>query len=177
MTIPTDHLDLIPLTPAFLRASLNHDLTTAAHLSKLTLPSFWPDCEDVLSLRLAQLEADPSLQPWLLRAIALRSTGEMIGHIGFHTAPAPEYLQPYSPGAVEFGFTVFPLFRRHGFAQEASLALMNWAHQNHGVTKFIMTISPDNVPSQALAAKLGFIRIGSHLDEVDGPEDILELKR
>ena len=51
---------------------------------------------------------------------------------------------------------------------------MHWAHLAHGVARFVMTIRPDNVPSQALAAGLGFVRIGSHIDEVDGLEDILE---
>ena len=79
-----------------------------------------------------------------------------------------------SPGAAEFGYTVFPPYRRRGYAREASIALMDWARQTHGVTRFIVSIRPDNVASQALAASLGFVRIGSHLDEVDGLEDILE---
>ena len=100
----------------------------------------------------------------------------MVGHIGFHTGPAPDYLEPYSPGAVEFGFEVFPDFRRQGFAREASVALMQWARQTHGVQKFVLSISPGNGPSQSLAQQLGFVRIGSHMDEVDGPEDVLELR-
>ena len=40
--------------------------------------------------------------------------------------------------------------------------------------RFIVSISPLNAPSLGLAAKFGFRRIGSHLDEVDGPEDIFE---
>ena len=51
---------------------------------------------------------------------------------------------------------------------------MRWAHQVHGVTRFVLSIRPDNTASQALAAGLGFVRIGSHIDEVDGLEDILE---
>lgn len=39
-----------------------------------------------------------------------------------------------------------------------------------------MTIRPDNRPSQALTAQLGFVRIGSHIDDVDGLEDILEYR-
>jgi RimJ/RimL family protein N-acetyltransferase len=98
----------------------------------------------------------------------------MAGFIGFHTAPGADYLQPYSPEAVEFGFTVFPPYRRRGYAREASSALMQWAHQRHGVTRFVLTIRPDNNASQTLAASLGFVRIGSHVDEIDGLEDILE---
>ena len=54
------------------------------------------------------------------------------------------------------------------------MALMRWAHEDHGVTRFVLSIRPDNTASQNLAASLGFARIGSHLDEVDGLEDILE---
>lgn len=100
----------------------------------------------------------------------------MIGHIGFHTAPGADYLKPFSPDAVEFGFTVFPPFRRNGFAHEASVALMDWARQSHGVTWFVLSISPGNIPSQSLAARLGFVRIGSHIDEIDGLEDVLEFR-
>jgi ribosomal-protein-alanine N-acetyltransferase len=107
----------------------------------------------------------------------LPETRVMVGHIGFHTAPGPDYLEPYSPGAVEFGFTVYRPFRRQGYAREASVAMMDWAHRLHGVNRFVLCISPDNIPSQSLAAQLGFVQIGSHLDEMDGPEDVLELSR
>ncbi|MDP1592098.1 MAG: GNAT family protein [Prosthecobacter sp.] len=173
-TIQSERLDLIPLTPMFLRAMLQQDLAEAERTLGCPLPDGLLDSTDVMALRLEQLEADPSLQPWLLRALVLREHRVMVGYIGFHTAPDAEYLQPYAPGGVEFGFTVYPPFLRQGYAREASKALMNWAHQVHGVTRFVMTIRPDNVASQALAAGLGFVRIGSHIDEVDGLEDILE---
>lgn len=50
---------------------------------------------------------------------------------------------------------------------------MDWARREHGVRDFVLTISPDNLPSQRLAAGLGFSRIGEHVDEVDGLEHIL----
>ena len=100
----------------------------------------------------------------------------MVGHFGFHTQPGAEYLEPYSPGAVEFGFTVFPPFRRRGFAREASLAMMQWAGEVHGIRKFVVSICPDNIASLGLAAQLGFVKIGHHIDEVDGWEDIFELR-
>lgn len=175
--IVSERLRLISMTPAFLRASLQGRLNEAEEELRLSLPAGWPgDAADVLSLRLAQLESKPVLQPWLLRAMVLREANNTIGHIGFHTAPGAAYLEPYSPGAVEFGFTVYPPFHRQGYAREASLALMHWARATHGVQKFVLTISPDNIPSQALAAQLGFIRIGSHVDEIDGLEDVLEYK-
>ena len=121
-----------------------------------------------------QLEEDPADQPWLLRAMVPRGSCFLAGYIGFHSAPGAAYLQPYSPEGVELGFSVFPPYRRRGYAREACLALMGWAQECHGVTRFVMTIRPDNIASQSLAASLGFVHIGSHIDDVDGLEEILE---
>lgn len=173
--IRTNRLDLIPMAPSFLRASLTRNLGEAEKHIGLTLPETWPDSPDVLALRLEQLERDPALQPWLLRAIGLRSNLRMIGHIGFHTSPGASYLEQWSPGGVELGFTVFSPYRRNGYAREASLALMKWAHDVHAVTSFVVTISPDNEASLSLAKDLGFIRVGAHHDEVDGIEDVCVL--
>jgi ribosomal-protein-alanine N-acetyltransferase len=170
--IQTNRLDVVPMTPAFLRASLRRDSAEAAQHLRLKVPDTWPDIASVLALRLEQLESNPSLQPWLLRAMGLRTSREMIGHIGFHSLPGPRYLEQWSPGGVEFGFTVFPAYRRRGFAREASLALMQWARETHGVRSFVVTISPNNRASLALATSLGFVRVGDHEDEVDGREDV-----
>lgn len=101
----------------------------------------------------------------------------MVGYLGFHTAPAPAYLKDISPSGIEMGYTVFEPYRRRGYAQEAITALMGWAIQHHQVWRFVVSISPSNLPSMNLAIKLGFNRISSHIDEIDGPEDILEFRR
>jgi len=174
--IHTERLDLVPMGSEFLRASLDGNLAEASALIGAALPSDWPSMPEILAMRLEQLEEDPGLEPWLLRAMVLRETRTMIGHIGFHTAPGPEYLEPWSPGAVEFGFSVSEEYRRRGYAREAARGMMRWAAGEHGVQAFVLTISPDNHPSQALAAGLGFRRIGVHVDEVDGIEEIFELR-
>jgi RimJ/RimL family protein N-acetyltransferase len=96
----------------------------------------------------------------------------MIGHAGFHTSPGAVYLDDWLHGAVEFGFSVFPDFRGLGYALEAARALMGWAHDVHALTRFVLTIAPDNVPSRRIATRLGFVRLGSHIDDVDGEEDV-----
>ncbi len=172
--IHTARLDLIPMTPPVIRALLAGDHGEAGRL----LGVCWPaDCEihcDALEMRLGQLEAIPGLQPWLIRAMVLREEGVAVGHIGFHSAPGHDSLEDLAPGAVEFGYEVTAAYRRLGLATEAIEALMQWAREEHGVTRFVVSVSPDNLPSLALAAKLGFQKIGSQLDEFDGPEDIFE---
>jgi RimJ/RimL family protein N-acetyltransferase len=96
----------------------------------------------------------------------------MVGHIGFHTAPGASYLKDWAPAEVEFGYTVSSAHRRRGYAREASLALMQWACQVHGVTEFLISVGRENSASRALAAALGFSKVGSHVDEVDGVEDV-----
>jgi [ribosomal protein S5]-alanine N-acetyltransferase len=73
----------------------------------------------VLQFSDAQLLADPHYLPWSARAILLKETGEMVGHLRFHTRPDPEYLHPYARGAVELGYVIFSAHRRRGYALEA----------------------------------------------------------
>ena len=169
-------LELRPMTPEFLQASLDGDRCAAIRHLGVHVPLCWPQNAEVLSLRLQQLRSDPTLQPWLLRAMCHRETRQMVGQIGFHTAPGPEYLCDWLPGAVEFGFAVFPTHRRQGYAKESAQAIIKWARSMHGVTSFVLTIAPSNTPSQSLAAQLGFKHIGSHEDDLDGVEDVLALE-
>jgi ribosomal-protein-alanine N-acetyltransferase len=177
MIIYSERLALIPMTPAFLRASLLGDRAEAERIIDALLPETWPVDEDILSVRLAELEADPRLQPWLLRAMTLRDSRRMVGYLGFHAAPGSEHRRPFAENAVEFGFEVFPLNRRRGFGREASLALMEWANRVHNVTRFVLSIRPENQASQALARSLGFVRSGSQMDKIDGLEEVWELRK
>jgi RimJ/RimL family protein N-acetyltransferase len=173
--IQTERLDLIPMSPAFLAASLAGEQAAAEQLIGLAIPpDWWAETHYWTRIRLRELQADPDLQPWLTRAMGLRRERRMVGRIGFHSRPGADYLANLSPGGVEFGYTVFPDFRRRGYAREASQGLMAWAQREHGVTRFVVSISPTNLPSLNLAQQLGFKRIGAHIDDQDGPEDIFE---
>ena len=164
------------MTPPFLQVSLEGDRARAEELMGLTLPTEWFKETALIAIRPKDYQRDPELQPWLLRAIGLRAQGRMIGHIGFHTQPNPPYLAKIAPGGIEFGYTIFSSFRRQGYAYEAAQALMHWACEQGGVSRFVLSISPQNIPSLALAQKLGFVRIGSHVDDEDGIEEIFELQ-
>ena len=63
-SIHTERLDLIPMTPAFLRASLECNILEAERELRLSLPADWPgESADLVSLRLKALEQEPALQP------------------------------------------------------------------------------------------------------------------
>ncbi len=173
--IATRRLDLVPFNAAVLRASIAGDIARACAMTGVNIPMDWAGDGAFLPLRLRQLEENPALESWLVRAMTLRGEGTMVGYLGFHTPPGPQYLEEISRGGIEFGYVVFPEFRRQGYAEEAVLGLIRWARDNHGLSRFVVSISPENGPSLKLAAKLGFQRIGSRLDDEDGPEEILEL--
>ncbi|KAB8139853.1 GNAT family N-acetyltransferase [Chloroflexia bacterium SDU3-3] len=165
-------LSLVSLSPACLAACLEGDAAEASRLLGVAIPPEFLAERWLLELRLGDLRADPSWQPWLLRAVVLRATGEMIGHIGFHTPPAPDYLDALAPGGIEMGYTIYPAHQRQGYATEAASALMAWAEQR-GQRRFVLSISPGNEPSQRIARRLGFAKVGEQVDEIDGVEEVL----
>jgi len=172
-TIHAARLDLILMTPTFFDAAMRSDQAQAAQLLGVPIPAEWWPVSAHTQARLEQVRHNPALEPWVERAIVLRATQTMVGSIAFHMAAEPEPVRPLGPGGVEFGYTIFPPFRRQGYATEACQALLTWAQQQ-GVTRFVLSISPHNQPSLRLAAHFGFVKIGSQMDEEDGLEDIYE---
>ena len=175
-TIHSPRLELITMSPDFLEACIKGDLESASRMICLVLPPEWLEMKWLMELRLKQMRENPALELWVLRAIGLREAKTMIGHIGFHTLPGAEYLKPYAPDGVEFGYNIFPNHRRMGYASEAVQALMDWATREYQVAHFIVSISPTNEPSLRLAEKFGFHKVGSATDEQGRVEDIFLLE-
>lgn len=174
--IVTNRLLLIPMTAPFLETCLAGDAAAAGRQVEATVPPVWLDEASLMRLRLGQLQQDSALEPWLLRAIVERATSTMIGHIGFHGYPDTAGVREYAPGGVEIGYTIFPAYRRQGYAREAVAGLMAWATATEGVDQFVLCISPTNHPSRQIAHQFGFTQIGTVEDEEDGPEDVFILR-
>ena len=170
-SIRTDRFELVSMSLPFMRALAAHDLETAAGEIGASVPAHLPDdLEHFLEYRIADLTADPTIQPWLGRAI-VHDDGVgrwVIGSVGFHTPPDDD-------GRVEVGYRVEPGHRRQGVATEVVRAMFDWAFREHGVTRFRAATAPDNVASQAILARLGFRQVGVQIDEYDGKELIFEL--
>ena len=121
--IQTNRFELVPLSPHVIDAVLADRRQEAEGLAGFRLPNDWPDEHDArfLRMRLGQLRSGSEWREWLVRAIVLRTVGlPMAGHIGFHGPPAVI-------GRAEMGYTVFPEFRRQGYATEAAKAMIEWA--------------------------------------------------
>ena len=169
MLITTDRLELHPLPLPLLDALLERDYARARALAPFGLPDgAFDDDEHVLTLRQRQLRDDPSELPWLYRAAVLRSSGEVVARGGFHAPPDAD-------GMVELGYRVHLAWRRQGLATELAAGLLGWAREQ-GAVRCVASTVPDNLPSQAVLARLGFVRTGEWIDEVDGLEWVFALE-
>lgn len=151
---------------ALLDALLVGNRGEAGRLATFTLTDEFfapdPDWRSLLELRLGQVRRDRSWAPWSLRAIVLRRRNLAIGHANFHGPPGIN--DTSTPGAAEIGYELWPTYRNQGFATEVALAMMAWAFREHGVTRFISGVTPDNQASLRVNHKLGFRPTGQVVD-------------
>ncbi len=175
--IPTERLSLEPAPVGFIEALECADRDEAQKLMNLIITGDWFEGrQGWMALRIRQLKEAPALDRWLLHAMVLAKAdgGElprtMVGHCGYHGAPDES-------GMVEIGYRVAPPFQRRGYAIEAVRGLIANAFAHPEVTRVRASIRPDNEPSLSLTAKLGFVRVGEQMDEVDGLEYVFDLER
>lgn len=169
--INTARLDLVLFTAETLDAVLSG---LALAIDGVALSTDWLRRNEIwLRRRRDQITSDPEQAPWILRAMVRRGTGEFVGNIGFHGKPGSNALGALD--AVELGYSVEPEFRHQGFAEEAIRGMMAWARAR-STSRFIVSVSPTNAPSLALATKLGFTEVTRVVDDEDGPEIVLELR-
>jgi RimJ/RimL family protein N-acetyltransferase len=167
----SERLHLVLRSPEFFGVSLAGRLVDAEAMIHASLPPWWPDehANSVMQRRQRQLAVSPADAPWLLRAMVRHGDRNVVGYINFHGLPDTQ-------GRAELGYTVFEEYRREGFATEAIVAMMRWAREVHEVRRFLISISPKNAPSLALALKLGFSQVGKQMDLEDGLEYVFELQ-
>lgn len=171
-SIPTSRLELAPLDPAVITALLDG----AAESIGLSAPDGWPDAHDAgfLRSRREQQEADPSRAQWVRGVVVAADTPVRVlaGHAGFHGPPGVN--GPGTAGALEVGYTISTAHCGRGYATEDVAAFIAWAAHVHDVRHFYASVAPDNAPSLAVIARLGFTRCGEQWDDEDGLELVFE---
>jgi RimJ/RimL family protein N-acetyltransferase len=170
--IRTARFELVSMSMRFMRLLLARDLDAASTEIGVPVPADLPDqLDNFLQFRIADLEVDPSAEPWLGRAIAIREpdgTTRFVGTAGFHSPPDAD-------GRVEVGYRVEPPYRRQGVATEVVRGLFDWAAREHGIHRFRAAVAPDNEASLAVVGRLGFQQTGVQIDDIDGEELVFEL--
>lgn len=154
--IETARLKLVVLLPSEIEALIEGDPARAGDLAGVTFPDGWPhnvEAMQGLTWHLRHLREGAAQRAWRIRVIVERHTGIVVGSINLKGPPD-------SRGDVEIGWGLNEDRRGLGYAFEAAEAVLSWAAGQTGVQLFTATIPADNVPSQALARKLGMSRTG-----------------
>jgi RimJ/RimL family protein N-acetyltransferase len=107
-----------------------------------------PDVRAGLTIHQAALRADPTEVPWRIRLMVLRDERLVIGSIDMKGPPGPA-------GTVDMGWGVEPTHRGRGFATEAARAVLAWLVAQPEVRRVTARIQPENLPSVAVARRLG----------------------
>ncbi len=150
VVIFTDRLELVPLPPALVESIARGDGRVAARRLDAAVPEGWTDTIPAQQ-RLEQLAADPSEQPWLVRAVVLRAPRRVVGNVGFHGPPD-------NNGRVEVGYGILASQRRQGYAREAIGGLTDWAFATGEARVCVASVSPRNGPRWRSCGRSAFGR-------------------
>jgi [ribosomal protein S5]-alanine N-acetyltransferase len=153
----TDRLELKPL-PAAAAAALPEERAAASRALGAPLTSEWPD-PSLSGLLRRHASASAEAECFGIWVIIERSSGYVVGDIGFHGPPD-------DAGTVEIGYSVIPSRRRRGYATEAARALVNWAQVQTSVHGIVAGCDPHNAPSIGTLERVGFRRTGESNGEI-----------
>ena len=87
-------------------------------------------------------------------AICERESGRFLGEGGFHDLKRD--LRPSFDGAPEIGWGLTPPAQGHGYAHEATRAMLDWSDAALDGLRTVCIIGPENAASLKLADKLGY---------------------
>jgi ribosomal-protein-alanine N-acetyltransferase len=87
-----------------------------------------------------------------LFAVRLRDDGALIGWAG--------YLESGNPPVLEVAYALLAAARGHGFAVEATRAVMTWGARHLGMSMFHASVDAPNVASLRVLEKLAFRETG-----------------
>lgn len=105
--------------------------------------------------------------PYGERAVVLRSSGQLIGAVGYVPCLAPFEQLPslrsphmgdsQCPHTTEFGlyYALSPSFHRQGYATEAARAMIDYAFNTLWLKRIAATTTYDNAASMSVMRKLG----------------------
>ena len=150
--LDTPHLTITPLTldrlEAFVRSRAEFE-----HLIGARVPPAWPlpDFAEILPATLKARRQKPGDALWS-GLIIHKADGKLIGDIGFFDGPDAR-------GAVEFGYSIVPAYRRRGYATQAVRAMLDWAFAQPQVRRAVADCRADNIGSIRVLEKAGLRRL------------------
>lgn len=161
MELTTPRLKLVPFIPEAISALLAGDEAGLRRLTGFIFPTPLrtpPLMEELLPMVRDRLVAEPTTLGWWTWLAVERETQRVTGALGFGGPPDVE-------GAVMIGYSTYPGAARHGYASEATHALVDWALDQSGVNRVCASIPPDNVAARRVAEKVGMSVVGTVWEE------------
>lgn len=154
--LQTERLYLLPLTDEYLQLAAHHWNLLEEQLA-LSASHF--DADDglvrALVIKRINIYHDPGNWLWHTYWVMIaRSSMCTVGLIGFKGPPEED-------GAVELGFSTHPAERKRGYMTEAVAALSKWAFTEGGVQAVRAETLKENIASQRVLIKNGFMQAGS----------------
>jgi RimJ/RimL family protein N-acetyltransferase len=162
--LETVNLRLAPWSPAHLLAMIESEerfeVDAGLPLADGLREMFVSD--EVSPAWLTHLRAAAGPDPWTLGfAVVHRKDDVVIGSAAFKGAPDEN-------GIVEIAYGVAPNYQGHGYATEATKALVAFALERVDVTSIRAHTKPGNDASARVLAKCGFQQVGEVMDPEDG---------
>ena len=90
---------------------------------------------------------------WYALWMIVRKDGSYIGNLSFKGIP--------EGGTAEIGYGILEEYRGLGYATEALETILEWAFDQPGVERIAAETAPDNLASQRVLAKCGFLPSGT----------------
>lgn len=155
--IRTPRLDLVPASPALVKAELQGRVSLEQLLG-IPVPTTWPpeffDAETIAYVLKRLLQGASQAGWWyyyFIRKVAASQTALVVGAGGYQGLPDEK-------GIVKIGYAVLPEFQGRGFATEAVRGLIGSAFAFEEVRSIAADTYPHLLPSIRVLEKCGFRR-------------------
>ncbi|AZQ40487.1 N-acetyltransferase [Streptomyces cyaneochromogenes] len=147
LVIPTDRLTLQGVTPASAA-----DLRTGGDGGfEWVGGGPFEGTREAAGMMVKAYEEGVHRPEWGLFVLVRREDGRAVGGMGFHGVPDEQ-------GHAEVGYDLAEAARGHGYATEALRALSEHALARDDVQLLVAAIETDNLPSQGVATRAGYVR-------------------
>lgn len=155
-SIETARLYLHPLTYEQLKLYLQNDGSLEKELNINRQPrDIHPDLRESLQNTLSpEMEDHQNFHFFTLWTMISKEYNCMIGDLCFKGEPCEN-------GSVEIGYGIYPAFERKGYITEAVEVLCLWAMNQKYVRSVRAETLPDNIASQRVLQKNGFVFLGN----------------
>lgn len=87
----------------------------------------------------------------IMLAVTLKTNQQLIGMVGIGNKEEVS-------NEIEIAYFISEYYSKHGYTTEASSALVRWAFHNIKLDHLIAIVEPENLPSQKVIEKCGFLK-------------------